>query len=72
MSGTSNEELSERIVDLEVRLAYQDRVVATLDEVVRTFTSRVEELERAVVALRSSVESPPATLAPSNDPPPHY
>ena len=38
--------LSEQVLELEIRVAYQDRKVAALDEVVRTFTARVEELER--------------------------
>ncbi len=46
--------LDERLVDLEVRLAFQDRTVTQLDEAVRALlakvdalTHRIEELERA-------------------------
>ena len=62
--------MDERIVDLEVRIAHQDRVIQALDEVIRSFTARVEVLERQVRALQGA----PAVLpvGPADEPPPHY
>jgi uncharacterized coiled-coil protein SlyX len=63
---------SDRITELEVRVAYQDRVIATLDDVVRRFASRVETIERELAELRATAKSPPAPIGPASDPPPHY
>lgn len=59
-----------RINDLEVRLTYQDKVIADLDEVVRTFSLRVERLERQFRELQDSVGA--ADIGPANEKPPHY
>jgi len=40
-----SDELAERLLDLEVKVAYQDRTIAALDEVVRALAARVDELE---------------------------
>lgn len=58
-----------RIVDLEIRLTHQDQTIQALDEVVRTFAARVEELERQVRALRGAGMPP---VGPADEPPPHY
>ena len=59
-----------RIVDLEVRVAYQDKLIAELDEVVREFSNRVERLESLVKDIQESANALP--IGPPNDPPPHY
>ena len=65
-------ELTERITELEVKVAYQDRIIGALDEVVRGFTVRVETLERELAELRAGTNSPPALVGPANEKPPHY
>jgi SlyX protein len=62
----------DRLTDLEVRLAFQQRTIATLDEVVREFAARVERLERQLAEMvnRASSEEPPA--GPGLERPPHY
>jgi uncharacterized coiled-coil protein SlyX len=62
----------ERVTELEVRVAYQDRVIAALDDVVRAFANRVEGLERELTELRAGAKSPAPALGPANEPPPHY
>ena len=54
MSSDRIDALDEKLVDLEVKLAFQDRTVTQLDEAVRALlakidllTHRIEELERA-------------------------
>lgn len=59
-----------RIVDLEVRAAFQDRLIGELNEVVREFTQRVERLERELKELRDSADAP--DIGPANERPPHY
>lgn len=63
--------MSDRL-ELEERIAYQERLIADLDEVVRVFTFRVEALEREVKRLRTSVLDGEPLAAPPNEPPPHY
>jgi uncharacterized coiled-coil protein SlyX len=41
----SDDDLAERLIDLEVRIAYQDRTIAALDEVVRALAERIAVLE---------------------------
>jgi SlyX protein len=60
----------DRVTDLEVRIAYQDDVIASLDQVVREFADRVVHLERELAELRRS--STGAPLGPPDEPPPHY
>ena len=62
--------MDERIIELEIRIAHQDQVIAALDEVVRAFTVRVESLERELSALRGAAGALP--LGGADDPPPHY
>ena len=53
----SESDLAERMTDLEVRLAYQDRTVAALDQVVRELAGRIAVLERDVARLRTAEAS---------------
>jgi len=64
--------VEERIIELEVKTAYQDKVIADLDEVLRTFTARVEELSRELAELKESVRAEQSTIGPANEKPPHY
>ncbi len=63
--------VDERVTNLEIRLAYQDEVIAALDEVVRDFAARVERLERQQREREAlaKVEEP---IGPPDEPPPHY
>jgi uncharacterized coiled-coil protein SlyX len=61
--------LGETVIDLEVRLAYQDRLIATLDELVRALYARVDELAKEVRELR---EGAAPAIGPAAEPPPHY
>ena len=60
------------LVELEERIAYQDRLIQDLDEVVRAFTHKLELLEREVRRLRSAVLDAALPTGPAGDPPPHY
>jgi SlyX protein len=61
----------DRIIELEVRIAHQDKVIAALDDVVREFAVRVERLERQLGELRAAADSAPP-IGPADEPPPHY
>lgn len=54
----TREELERRIVDLEVRAAFQTQTIELLDGVVREFAARVESLERAMIEIRGQIDVP--------------
>ena len=55
------------LVDLEIKLAYQDRRIGELDALVRTFADRLAAAERELVAIKRAL-----TPESVNEPPPHY
>lgn len=61
----------DRLTDLEVRVAHQDHIISTLDEVLRTFTLRVERLERQLAELTKGAGDL-GPVGPADEPPPHY
>jgi uncharacterized coiled-coil protein SlyX len=52
------ENLDERLVDLEVRAAFQERTIAALDDVVRALLVRVDALTRKLEELEKQRETP--------------
>ena len=62
----------ERMVELEVKLAYQDHIIRELDALVRAFGDRLDRTERELKMLKDSLASPAAPLGPPHEPPPHY
>jgi uncharacterized coiled-coil protein SlyX len=62
----------ERIQDLEVKLAFQDKLIRELDALVRTFGDRLDETQRELKQLKETLRSPEAAAGPANEPPPHY
>ena len=65
-------ELAERVEDLEVKLAFQDKLIRELDALVRTFGDRLDEVDRELKQLKQSIRSPEPSMGPANEPPPHY
>jgi uncharacterized coiled-coil protein SlyX len=63
---------AERLTDLEIKVAYQDKLIADLEALVRSFGVRLEELSRELKQLKEAVRSPEAPVGPANEPPPHY
>ena len=61
----------ERWLDLDVKLAYQERLIRELDALVREFGSRLDKAERLLDQLKQAMPSP-VPLGGANDPPPHY
>jgi uncharacterized coiled-coil protein SlyX len=64
--------VDERVLDLEVRIAYQDRLVRELDALVRQFADRLDKAERELETLKQSLVSPEGGIGPGHEPPPHY
>ena len=69
--GPARPDVDERVTELEVRIAYQDDVIAALNDVVREFADRVTRLERDLAELRKS-QGAAAPIGPPDEPPPHY
>ncbi|HMG23200.1 MAG TPA: SlyX family protein [Kofleriaceae bacterium] len=62
---------AERWLDLDVKLAYQERLIHELDALVREFGARLDKTERELVQLKQAMP-PPLALGGANEPPPHY
>jgi SlyX protein len=65
--------MDERIDDLEIKLAYQERLISELDALVRSFGTKLDEAMRELASLKESLRTGgEPTLGPTNEPPPHY
>jgi len=62
----------DRIEDLEIKLAFQDKLIADLDALVRTFGDRLDAMQRQIDQLKKAAESPELPLGSPNERPPHY
>jgi uncharacterized coiled-coil protein SlyX len=67
----ANATVDERFMDLEVKLAYQDRLIRDLDALVRAFGTRLDTTERELRELKQTIPAP-LPMGPQNEPPPHY
>ncbi|HEX2688733.1 MAG TPA: SlyX family protein [Kofleriaceae bacterium] len=62
---------AERWLDLDVKLAYQERLIHELDALVQEFGARLDKAERELAQIKAAM--PPALpLGSANEPPPHY
>ncbi len=59
----ADDDLAERLTNLEVKVAYQDRLVVELDEVVRELGARVLALSGEVDRLRKAEAPATAPVA---------
>lgn len=57
----------DRFIDLEVKLAYQERLIHDLDALVRELAGRVEKAERELDQLKRGTAQPVIS-----ERPPHY
>jgi uncharacterized coiled-coil protein SlyX len=58
----------EQLVELEIKLAFQDRMLRELDALVRGLANRLEATERELGELKKTLQPEPSI----NEPPPHY
>ncbi|MGE0403091.1 MAG: SlyX family protein [Kofleriaceae bacterium] len=65
-------QLAEQLIDLEVKLAFQDRLIRELDALVRDFGTRLDATQRELEALKQTVRSPEVPIGPATEKPPHY
>ena len=62
----------ERWLDIDVKLAYQERLIRELDALVRELGTRLDATQRELEALKQSVRSPEVPMGPATEKPPHY
>lgn len=70
--GSTFRDMDDRIVELEVRAAYQDKTISDLDEVIRAFAERVILLERELQLLKETMKTGIPDVGPQDEKPPHY
>ena len=65
--------LSERIDALEVRIAYQDETIETLNQAITAQWTEIDRLTRQVAELKERLQDAESNIpAPANERPPHY
>jgi SlyX protein len=65
--------LSERIDTLEMRLAYQDVTIETLNQTITAQWTEIDKWTRQWAELKDRLREAESNLAgPANEPPPHY
>ena len=57
----------DRVIDLEVKLAYQERLIHDLDALVREFAARLAKVEGELDQVKRGTAQPVVS-----EPPPHY
>jgi uncharacterized coiled-coil protein SlyX len=60
-----------RIIELEIRYTYLERVVQDLDQVIIELRAQVDRLQREVIEVTGAVRNAPGS-SPGNEKPPHY
>ena len=71
MSG-DDPSLREHLVDLEVKLAFQERTIRALDALVRELAERVIAGERELQQLKQTIVTGAPLQGSASEPPPHY
>ena len=64
--------MEERIIELETRVAYQEKLLCDLDEVVQAFAKRVEKVEGQLRRLKGTQLEQQDDMEPHDTRPPHY
>ena len=67
--------MNERLTELEVRLAFQEKTIQDLNEVVTDQQRRIDRLAQELEAMKSRLAAlAPSMVIPQEDekPPPHY
>lgn len=62
----------ERFVELETRLAFQDRTIETLHEVILDLRSDLDALRRELGKLEEKIDGGEPEVGPANELPPHW
>ena len=69
---STQEQIEHRFIQLETKVAYQDKLIAELNDVIVERTYALDALARRLAALEKFLREPPAEAGPANEKPPHY
>jgi SlyX protein len=73
MSMSQEDRLSDRLVDIEIKLSHQEDLVETLNQTIYRQGRRIDQLEAMVASLAHHLRTVLTPRpAPVNDKPPHY
>jgi len=72
MSETTKDAADARVLRLEEKVAYQDKLIAELNDVVVSLHRRTDELARRLEAAERTVRSELGSRDMPNERPPHY
>ena len=65
-----------RLIELEIKAAYQDDLLQTLNDIIATQQQQIDRLERAYKTMHERVDSlaskSPEDSSPHHELPPHY
>ncbi|MDD5227700.1 MAG: SlyX family protein [Methylococcales bacterium] len=65
-----------RLIELEIKVAYQDDLLQTLNDIIATQQQKIDRLERAYKTIHERVDSlaskSPEESLPNHELPPHY
>jgi uncharacterized coiled-coil protein SlyX len=64
--------MDERVMNLEVKLAFQEHQIGELNEVIREMADAIEELKRDLGSIIQTVNSQQELGDQKNERPPHY
>lgn len=64
--------MDEQMMNLEVKLAFQEHQIGELNDVIRDLADRLEEVQRDLRALKETVSAQEKLGDQKNERPPHY
>ena len=72
--GNADDKTTSRIEDLEVRMAFLEKSINDLDQVIQELAVQLDQTRNTVRQLREQVQSDPLTIRgdPLDEVPPHY
>lgn len=62
----------ERLTDIEIRIEYQERTIAQLNDVIIAQHQQIEDLGRELAQLKNRIDGQELGFGPANEKPPHY
>ncbi len=64
--------LADRIMELEVKVAYQERTIDSLNDVILEMHAQIAAFRREFEVFRDETHAADKPVGPADEPPPHY
>lgn len=65
-------DITDQFIDIEVKLAFQERLIRELDTLVRELHTRMDTQQRELEQLKQTLRSGEVPQGPAAEKPPHY